>query len=101
MAISRYNFTKSVKRNKKTVLKPTLYPKISISDDDIYINARAGDRLEHISDRFYQTPEYWWIIARANNISNGEMYLDVAKQLRIPIDTTKILNDLEEINNQY
>ena len=103
MAISRYNFTKAVKRNKKTVFKPTLYPKIPLRDDDIYIFSRESDKLEHISYRFYGTPEYWWVIARANNISNGTIFLEPGKQLRIPQSTsiTKILNSMEELNSLY
>ena len=103
MPISRYSFTKSLKRNKKTVFKPTLYPKIPLRDDDIYIFSRESDKLEHISYRFYGTPEYWWVIARANNISNGTIFLEPGKQLRIPQSTsiTKILNSMEELNSLY
>lgn len=101
MPISRYSFTKIIKKGVRRTLKPTLYPKIPLRDDDIYIYANGGDKFEHLSQRFYNNPTYWWIIARANNISGGEIYVDVTKQLRIPTNITKVLNDLEEINNQY
>ena len=63
-----------IKRNKKNVRKPTLYPKIPLRDDDIYIFSRESDKLEHLSYRFYGNSEFWWVIARANNISNGSIF---------------------------
>ncbi len=103
MSNSRYTFTKNKKVNKKTVFKPTLYPKIPLRDDDIYIFSRESDKLEHISYRFYGTPEYWWVIAKANNISNGSIFLEPGKQLRIPTSTSiqEIFNSFEELNSLY
>ena len=103
MPNSRYNFTKNKKVNKKSVFKPTIYPKIPLRDDDIYIFSKESDKLEHISYRFYGTPEYWWVIAKANNISNGTIFLEPGKQLRIPNLTsiTEILNSMEELNSLY
>ena len=103
MPSSRYQYTKKIKRGKKTVRKPTLYPKIPLRDDDIYIFSRESDKLEHISYRFYGTPEYWWVIAKANNISNGTIFLKPGRQLRIPQSTsiTEILNSMEELNSLY
>ena len=49
MPNSRYKYTKKIKRGKKTVRKPTLYPKIPLRDDDIYIFSRESDKLEHLS----------------------------------------------------
>ena len=103
MPSSRYKYTKQIKRGKKSVLKPTLYPKIPLRDDDIYIFSRESDKLEHLSYRFYNTPEYWWVIAKANNISNGSIYLKPGRQLRIPDlnSIQEILNSLEELNSLY
>ena len=103
MPNSRYNFTKNKKVNKKSVFKPTIYPKIPLRDDDIYIFSKESEKLEHISYRFYNTPEYWWVIAKANNISNGTIFLEPGKQLRIPNLTsiTEILNSMEELNSLY
>jgi hypothetical protein len=103
MPNSRYDYTKSKKVNKKSVFKPTLYPKIPLRDDDIYIFSRESEKLEHISYRFYGTPEYWWVIAKANNISNGSIFLKPGRQLRIPQSTSiqEILNSLEELNSLY
>ena len=103
MPNSRYENISTKKVNKKTVFKPTLYPKIPLRDDDIYIFSRQSEKLEHISYRFYGTPEYWWVIAKANNISKGSIFLEQGKQLRIPTSTSiqEILNSLEELNSLY
>ena len=103
MANSRYEYTKNKKVNKKSVFKPIIYPKIPLRDDDIYIFSRESEKLEHISYRFYGTPEYWWVIAKANNISKGSIFLEPGKQLRIPNPTsiTEILNSMEELNSLY
>ena len=103
MPSTRYKYTKKIKRGKKTVRKPTLYPKIPLRDDDIYIFSRESDKLEHISYRFYGTPEYWWVIAKANNISKGSIFLEPGKQLRIPQPSSiqEILNSMKELNSLY
>ena len=103
MANSRYEYTKTKKVNKKMVFKPTLYPKIPLRDDDTYIFTKESEKLEHISYRFYNTPEYWWVIAKANNISNGSIFLKPGRQLRIPQSTSiqEIFNSLEELNSLY
>ena len=103
MPNSRYDYTKNKKVNKKSVFKPTMYPKIPLRDDDIYIYSRESDKLEHLSYRFYKNSELWWVIARANNISNGTIFLEPGKQLRIPnpASITEILNSMEELNSLY
>ncbi len=103
MPNSRYENISTKKVNKKTVFKPTLYPKIPLRDDDIYIFSRQSDKLEHISYRFYGTPEYWWVIAKANNISKGSIFLEPGKQLRIPQPSSiqEILNSMKELNSLY
>jgi hypothetical protein len=40
-------------------------------EDDLYINVQRGDRLDNLSVEHYGTPEYWYIIANANNIKDS------------------------------
>jgi nucleoid-associated protein YgaU len=58
----------------------------SIPEEEIpfYYTAVEGDRLDVLSNRFYGTPEYWWVIAKANNLANGTIAVSVARQLFIP-----------------
>ena len=103
--MSRYNFT-GIKIDKNTgnrVLKSTLYPEIRINDGDKFIYPLPGDRLESIAYRYYGDTTLWWIIAKANNISNGTIFLEPGKQLRIPNITSisGILTSMEELNSLY
>jgi hypothetical protein len=43
-----------------------------------------GDRLDTISNRFYKTPNNWWILAKANNLANGSMAVPIGTRLFIP-----------------
>ena len=98
--MDRYKHT-SKKRNEKLkhrVLKPTIYPKIPLRDSDIFIKPTDMERCEHVAYRFYGDQSLWWIIAQANNIHNGSVYLDSEKQIRVPQDIKSIMMDLESEN---
>ena len=49
-----------------------------------YYIARATERLDTISYKFYRTPRNWWIIAKANNIANGSISIPEGTVLFIP-----------------
>jgi hypothetical protein len=86
------------KETKKQYLESTIYPIIRASDDDMYIISEAGDRLDLLANKYYGDQTKWWIIATANNINDATFYVESGIQLRIPMDTSKILNDLQNIN---
>ena len=96
---SRYAHT-SIKKNKdgKRVFKPTIYPKIPIKDSDIFIYPKFGDRLDNLAHKYYDDVSLWWIIAKANNLDEAHIGLEVDKQIRIPMDTQPILNKLKEMS---
>jgi len=56
------------------------------------------ERCEHIAWRFYGDQSLWWIIAQANNIFDGSIYLNSEKQIRVPQNIGSILVDLESEN---
>ena len=96
---SRYAHT-SIKKNKdgKRVFKPTIYPKIPIKDSDIFIYPKFGDRLDNLAHKYYDDVSLWWIIAKANDLDEAHIGLEVDKQIRIPMDTQPILNKLKEMS---
>jgi|TARA_B100000749_G_scaffold279793_1_gene273637 hypothetical protein len=101
--MDRYKHT-SKKRNEKLkqqVLKPTIYPKIPLRDSDIFIRPKGMERCEHVAYRFYGDQSLWWVIAQANNIHNGSIYLDSEKQIRVPQDIQSIMMDLESENKLF
>ena len=76
-----------------------IYPKIDRNVDDVYIMARYGDRLDNLAYEYYRDVTLWWIIAQANGLGHGTMGVSPGKQIRIPMDTDKILNDFDNIVN--
>lgn len=97
---SRYTYTGTLTNSdtKKSYMKTTIYPKIKASDNDFYIISEAGDRLDLLAHKYYGDTSMWWIIATANNLNDANFFVEPGVQLRIPSDTSKILNDLFKIN---
>ena len=74
--------------------KPILVEEIPLRDSDIYINPFPGDRFDMLAQRYYGDSNLWWIIAKANDMSDGKIGVDVEKKLRIPQEIDSILNSL-------
>lgn len=89
------------KNTKDRVYKPTLYPNISIEDSDIFIMTKFGDRLDLLAYKYYGDTTLWWVIAKANDITDGDFSLKPATELRIPGDVGKVLNDYERLNKEF
>lgn len=96
----RYQFTKTDKRfDGKRVYKTTLYPVIPETDMDLYITISDEDYLDSLAKKYYGDESYWWVIAVANNISNGKLSVAVDKKIRIPGNLPAILQNLKQINS--
>ena len=96
---SRYKYTSIKKRpDGKRVFNPTMYPKIPISDSDVFIYPKFGDRLDNLAHKYYGDVSLWWIIAKANNLDEAHIGLEVDKQIRIPTDVQPILQKLKEMS---
>jgi hypothetical protein len=97
---NRYIYTNS-KEQKNTKIKhfeSTIYPKVNATNDDIYIIASQGDRLDLLANQYYGDPKMWWIIATANNLNDATLAVESGRQLRIPTNTSIIISNLEKIN---
>ena len=87
--------------NNNRVYRSTLYPQINPSNTDIVIIAKVGSqRLDILSYRYYGTPDYWWVISQANNLSGDTMNVPAGKKIRIPQDIEQILRDMDNLNNR-
>jgi len=87
--------TEEGKRYRKTVQ----YPVIEKKTTDIYIMGRVGDRLDTIAHKYYKNSRLWWIIARANNIGNGDLVVPIGKQIRIPVNYIEIVKNYNKLNS--
>ena len=71
-----------IRVNRVNKYNTTLYNKIPLRDDDMYIITQHGDRLDNLADRFYKDSRLWWYIAHANRLTS--INLDEGISLRIP-----------------
>ena len=96
----RYDSAK-VRRNKDGTryYKPTIVPNIPIKDSDIFVYPVYGNRFETIAQRYYNDSTLWWIIAKANELSRGEISADPLKKLRIPTEIDDILESVQKSNS--
>tara|TARA_B100001113_G_scaffold34490_1_gene24504 strand:- start:4878 stop:5156 length:279 start_codon:yes stop_codon:yes gene_type:complete len=91
----RYNRA-IIKKDKNNVryYKPSIIPNIPIKDGDKFIKPTVGDRLDILAQRYYGDSNLWWVIAKANEISKGQIGLDPEKMIRIPTDIDSIINSI-------
>jgi len=75
--------------------KPTIVPNIPIKDSDIFVFPIFGDRFDTMAQRYYGDSNLWWIIAKANELSSGQLAPTTEERLRIP---TVIDDILEAVN---
>ena len=101
------NRLKSVRKSKKyNTNKKTFtsieYPEIPKMSSDIYIITKYGDRLDNMAYDFYNDPQLWWIISRANPdiTKRDSFFIKTGVQIRIPDPntTTFLINEFERIN---
>jgi|TARA_B100000287_G_scaffold267211_1_gene251342 hypothetical protein len=83
----------SIKKDKDGTryYSPSLIPNIPLKDSDKFVFPIIGDRLDTVAQRYYGDSNLWWIIAKANEISRGQIGLDPEKMIRIPGDIDSIL----------
>lgn len=67
-----------------------------IKDEDVldmeivFHTWKVGDRFYKLSEKYYGTTEYWWIIARFNK-KPTEAHLKIGETLQIPLPAWKAI----------
>ena len=94
--MSRYENTRTQRTRKANVTndKPksfikyntTLYEKVPEANNDLFLIAQDGDRLDNLAFQFYGDPSLWWFIAQTNNLST--MNVPKGTSLRISFNTS-------------
>ncbi len=94
--MKRYRTTKQkLDKSGIRVYSTTYYPEIPIENQDKFIRAKDGDRLDTLAHNYYGDQTLWWVIAKANGVK-GKPTLTVGEILRIP---SNIVNIIEKFNN--
>ena len=75
-----------------------LYPEIEPTEEDDYVIAVLGDRLDLLAFDFYGDSSLWWIIASANSLPGDSLYLEPGMQIRIPADVASAVNQYKQAN---
>ena len=81
-------------KNGKKYYSPTIIRGIPLKDSDRFIFPLDGERFDTLAQKFYGDSNLWWIIAKANNMSDGTIGLDPEKRIRVPIDIQSILDSV-------
>ena len=76
------------------------YPEIPELENDIWVITDFGDRLDLLANQFYNDVTLYWIIAAANpnKINFGSLFINEGTQLRIPINTSNIIDSYNRLN---
>ena len=97
---SRYTNIRTLKDDDGTLYDENWIQKfVDKSADDQYmtVSLREENRLDIISNDYYNTPNYWWVIALGNYIIDP-FTIPVGTYLRIP-QISSLYNQGEVLNN--
>jgi|TARA_R100000030_G_scaffold31429_1_gene23063 hypothetical protein len=86
-------------KNGVRFFRPTVVPNIPIKDSDIFVYPVFGDRFDTLAQRYYEDSNLWWIIAKANELSRGNIAPDPTKKIRIPTVIDDILEAVQQSNS--
>lgn len=101
MAYSRYtDIPETRDANNRRVRVSTIYPPIAKHSEDIYVLTTSGDTLYALALQYYNSVNYYWVIAEANEgLDKTTQILIPGTQLRIPSQLDQILRDFRDLNN--
>ena len=59
---------------------------VTIEQEEVpfFYISKEGDRLDNLAYAFYKSSRLWWVIARANNLTNGNIAVPTGTKLYIP-----------------
>jgi phage tail protein X len=89
------------KSTNKRYFSMVKYPVIDVSNSDIYIRTKIGDRLDNLAYRYYDDSSLWWIITTANPdvIRRDSFYVKSNLLIRIPQNINHIKQSFEDLNS--
>ena len=67
---------------------------------DLWVETEFGDRLDLLSNQFYDDVTLYWIIAIANpnKVNMGSLFLPPGTQIRIPVGVISIVDSYNILN---
>ena len=96
--MKRYNNTpQKLDKSGIRVYQTTYYPEIKISDSDVFVLPKEGERLDSLAYKYYGDVSLWWIIAKANGLK-GVAVPPLDEPIRIPGNITNIIENFNDLN---
>lgn len=97
--MSRYMNTAIIRDSitEKRRLSTIIIPTPTLQSNDLYIQVIAAERLDKLAYMFYEDESLWWIIASANGLGKGTLFVPPGINLRIP-DKSNIQRYINETN---
>lgn len=100
MSKQYYDRYSQFKINSTTLTVPFL--QISNKGSDILIESIEQTRLDKLSQQYYNTPFYSWLILNSNPNLNSLSYdIPVGTQIRIPYPLTESLNQYQQKLDEF
>lgn len=98
---NRYQHSKVLRTEQgRRYFSTTKYPRIPLSEEDIYVYTTEGDRFDLLAFQYYKDPTLWWVISVANEeLTQGSLIPPIGSQIRIPGNVFNVLSSFEELNN--
>ena len=89
--------TQKLDKSGTRVYSTTYYPEIPLENEDRFVYAVEGDRLDSLAHKYYGDVTLWWIIAKANGL-RGKPALSAGEVIRIPSNIATIVENFRQLN---
>ena len=78
------------------------YPVIEPKDSDVYLYTKRLMRLDLLAYHYYGDVTMWTIIARANNLGKGVLFLQPGIRIRIPypLSESEVIEAFYDVNEK-
>lgn len=100
MAKNRYEFL-NIKQNENgdRVYTTMINPEIQ-TENEVFVEIEVGKRLDVLANEYYNDSSLWWVIAAANNLGKGTLFVEAGTRLRIPQDVNQAYAQLRRTNDR-
>lgn len=82
------------------IFETSYHPEFPITDKDLFIITKRGQRFDELAYQYYQDQTLWWVIAKANGLVDGSLVIRPGIRIRIPDLETVDQIDLKIIEAQ-
>ena len=97
--VSSYTLLRGKEIPRRTHLETSIHVVPNDYANDFFIKTQRGDRLDLLANKYYGSPNYWYVIANANNIK-GTIMIKEGTELKIPYFVPDVNEDNFLLDNE-